>query len=493
MKIEFSGAARNVTGSKHLLHINGKKILLDCGLFQGHWKKADTANRIFPFNAKDIDAVVLSHAHIDHSGALPILIKEGFEGPIFCTHATRDLCSIMLVDSAYIQEKEAEWMKKKKKDMTAEPLYTIPDAQETLTRFRSVSYEQKFCVVPGVCVTFHDAGHVLGSASEEWEIHDNDTGQDIRFGFTGDLGRKKLPILKDPVQIENLDVLITESTYGNRFHDEIDQVEDKFANKVKECFARGGKVYIPAFAVERTQEILYVIRQLQSQNKLPEVPIFVDSPLATKATDVFHIHPECFDENLLELVNKGQDPFMDETRGLKFTKSVDESKALNDLPGPAIIISASGMCEAGRIKHHLANNIDDERNLILIVGFMAQNTLGRKLIDGESPINIFGDPHELKAEVVIFNAFSGHADQKGLVRFAAGTGSPNNIFLVHGEDESMKEFRHKLNEQQSLKESVVSIPAPGDIYELQMDKKWRKLATCNLESKQLCPHCEGDI
>lgn len=493
MKIEFSGAARNVTGSKHLLHINGKKILLDCGLFQGHWKQAEEANKEFPFDAKEIDALVLSHAHIDHSGAIPLLVKNGFEGPIFCTHATRDLCSIMLRDSAYIQERDAEWIKKKKKEPNAQPLYTVEDAEKSLTYFRSVAYEQKFCVSPGVCLTFHDAGHILGSACEEWEIHDNDTGQDIRFGFTGDLGRKHLPILKDPVQIKDLDVLISESTYGNRLHDEITDVEDKFAAKVNECFDRGGKVYIPAFAVERTQEILYVIRELQHQNKIPEIPIFVDSPLASKATDVFHIHPECFDEKLLDMVNKGQDPFMDESRGLQFTKSVDDSKALNDLPGPAIIIAASGMCEAGRIRHHLANNISDERNLILIVGFMAENTLGRKLINGDSPINIFGEPHELKAEVVIFNAFSGHADQKGLLRFAAGTGSPKNIFLVHGEDQSMMDYRHELNKQPSLKDTQVEIPTPGDTYELKPDKKWHKIAHVNPISRKTCPHCVGDI
>lgn len=492
MKIEFSGAARNVTGSKHLLHINGKKILLDCGLFQGRRKHSDKCNRMFPFDAKEIDAVVLSHAHIDHSGALPLLIKEGFEGPIYCTHATRDLCSLMLRDSAYIQEKDAAWIKAKKKDVNAEPLYTIPDAEKTLTFFRSVSYEQKFAVFPKVSLTFHDAGHVLGSASEEWDIYDENTQQTIKFGFTGDLGRKNLPILKDPVQIENLDVLITESTYGARLHNEIADVETKFADAIKACFARGGKVYIPAFAVERTQEILYVIRALQEQGRLPEIPLFVDSPLATNATEVFHIHPECFDQELLDLVHNGTDPFMDQERGLTFTRSVDQSKGLNTQPSPAIIISASGMCEAGRIRHHLVNNINDKRNLILVVGYMAQNTLGRKIVDGESPVNIFGEPHEVTAEVLIFNAFSGHADQKGLLRFANDTGA-DQLFLVHGEDDSMKTFRDELQKQPALTESKVTIPCPGEIFELKENKTWKKLNYKNAISQQLFPDRIGEI
>jgi metallo-beta-lactamase family protein len=485
MKIEFSGAARGVTGSKHLLHINGKKILLDCGLFQGRRKAAIEANLKFPFDAKEIDAVVLSHAHIDHSGALPLLVKNGFTGPIYSTHATRDLCSLMLRDSAYIQEKDAEWIKKKLKDPEAEPLYTMQDAEKTIPLFRSVAYDQRFRVVPGVYVTFHDAGHILGSAVEEWEIRDEDTGNKIRLGFTGDLGRKKLPILKDPVQLENLDILMTESTYGNRFHDEIEGVMDKFAETVNKTVERGGKIFIPAFAVERTQEILYVIRELQHKGKLPQIPIFVDSPLATNATEIFGLHPECFDKGLLDMIDRGEAPFLDQKDGLQFTHSVDESKALNDFPGSAIIISASGMCEAGRIRHHLANNIGDPRNTLLVVGFMAANTLGRRLVEKHSLVKIFGKEHEVKMETVIFNAFSGHADQKGLLRFASGVGSPKDVFVVHGEEDAMEVFRGKLAELPNLKGACIVSPLPGAVYEIGSDKKCKELAWKNPISESL--------
>ncbi len=491
MKIEFSGAARGVTGSKHLLHINGKKILLDCGLFQGRRKESIEANMKFPFEATEIDAVVLSHAHIDHSGALPILVKNGFTGPIYSTHATRDLCSIMLRDSAYIQERDAEWMKKKLKAPDAEPLYTIADAEKTLSLFRSVDYKQQIKVCHGARVTFHDAGHILGSAIEEWDIWDDETSQKVTFGFTGDLGRKNLPILKDREQLENLDVLITESTYGDRLHEEIKDVEDRFAAKIVETIERGGKIFIPAFAVERTQEILYVIREMQHAGRIPQIPIFVDSPLATGATEIFELHPECFDEKLVKMFDRGENPF-DDINGLQFTRSVEDSKALNQFPGPAIIISASGMCEAGRIRHHLANNISDEQNTILIVGFMAENTLGRKLVEHESPVNIFGEPHELKAEVIIFNAFSGHADQNGLLDFAGACGTPTQVFCVHGENTQMLTFRERLKKLKNLSQANVEAPLPGEMFELQQDKSWKKSSWRNPISQQLFPDLEVD-
>ncbi len=485
MRIEFSGAARSVTGSKHLIRVNNKNILLDCGLFQGKRKQSFEANTHFPFKASEIDVLVLSHAHIDHSGSIPILAKNGFTGPIYCTHATRDLCSVMLKDSAHIQEHDAEWIKKEKKDIHAEPLYTVEDAERCLSLFRSVDYDHPFMVAPNVKMTFHDAGHILGSALEEWEIFDEATQQKIRFGFTGDLGRKNLPILKDPSFLSHMDAFITESTYGNRFHDEIKDVEEKFATSVNAAIGRGGKVIIPAFSVERTQEILYVINDLISKGKMKKFPIFIDSPLSTAATEIFALHSECFDNELRSLLAKGEDPFCEHSDHVHFIRDTEESKALNNFPGPAMIISASGMCEAGRIRHHLVNHISDEKTLILIVGFMAENTLGRKLVDHENPVNIFGEPHQVKAEVVIFNAFSGHADQKGLLDFAGNIGTPKGVFLVHGEDDSLLALQSKLSQLENLKQATVFIPNPGDIFEMDKNKNWKKLEETNPISKKL--------
>lgn len=490
MKIEFSGAARHVTGSKHLLHLNGKQILLDCGLFQGRRKQAAKWNKLFPFDAEKIDTVVLSHAHIDHCGAIPLLIKKGFRGPIYCTHATRDLCAVMLKDSAYIQERDAQWMRESGKDPEAEPLYSVEDAEKAISFFRSVPYEYPVHVTKGAKVTFHDAGHILGSAVEEWEIHDDETHQDIRFGFTGDLGRKNLPILKDPVQLENLDFLLTESTYGDRLHDEIKEVEEKFAQSVNEARARNGKIIIPAFAMGRTQEVLYMLKKLVGEGKIEPIPIFVDSPLAKVATEVFAIHPECYDDELKELVLEGIDPFFNGD-GAQFTESVDESKALNNFPGSCVIISASGMCEFGRIRHHLANQIPDENNLVLIVGFQAENTLGRKLVEGENPVNIFGEPHEVRAAVQIYNAFSGHADQKGLLRFAGNAGDLQDVFMVHGEPDQQNALAHKMKELKNITpETGIHIPCPGEVWELGVDKRFHRTTEINETSVQFCNECE---
>ena len=474
MKIEFFGAALGVTGSKHLLHINGKKILLDCGLFQGRRKESIEKNMTFPFDPAEIDMMVLSHAHIDHSGAIPALVKNGFEGPIYCTHATRDLCAIMLKDSAYIQEKDTEWIRKKLKDPDAEPLYTIEDAERAITQFRSVSYGQKVPITSGVSMRFYDAGHILGSAVEEWDIHDEETGQKIRLGFTGDLGRHDLPILHDPTQLENLDILITESTYGNRLHDEIESVEDHLAKKINETVKRGGKILIPAFAVERTQEILYVLRELIIAKKIPPIPTFIDSPLATHATEIFRIHPECFDKELGAMIKHGKDPFSEE-HNVQFTRSVDESKALNNFPGSCIIISASGMCEAGRIRHHLINQITDPRNLIMIVGFMAENTLGRSLVEGVNPVNIFGDPYPLNAEVVIYNAFSGHADQHDLLNFVRHCGNPKTVFCVHGEEEQIRVYREEILKLPNCKNTEVFVPQFTNRFELDKEGRFQQV------------------
>ena len=475
MKLEFFGAARNVTGSKHLLHVNGKKVLLDCGLFQGRRREAIEANLHFPFDPAELDCVVLSHAHIDHSGALPLLVKKGFTGKIYCTKVTKDLCEIMLRDSAYIQEKDADWLRKKLKNPDAEPLYTIPDAEKTLTLFHPIEYDEMFSPIENVKVKFHDAGHILGAAVEEWIIEDKDIGKTVRLGFTGDLGRNHLPILKDPVQLEDLDLLITESTYGSRLHDEIANVEDKLGTELSEAIARGGKIAIPSFAVGRTQEVLFIIRKLVHEKKIPPVPIFVDSPLAIKATEVFDKHPECYDTALLEMIDRGENPFSANQHGVQFTASVDESKAINHFPGPAIIISASGMCEAGRIRHHLINTLTDEKNLLLVVGFMAQNTLGRKLVEGENPVNIFGEPYEVNAEVKIYNAFSAHADQHELLEFAQHIGKAKSVFLVHGEDDALLTYQEELRKLDNLRAADIHIPTPGDVFEITNTKTWKKV------------------
>jgi metallo-beta-lactamase family protein len=479
MQLEFVGAAQTVTGSKHLLRVNGKTFLLDCGMFQGRRKESDEANRFFPLKVEEIDALILSHAHIDHAGLIPLLVKKGFTGPIYCTHATRDLCSIMLQDSARIQTHDAEHLSKKV-GKALEPLYTEEDARNAIMQFRSVGYDQKIPLTPGVFMTFHDAGHILWSALEEWEIDDRETGEHIRFCFTGDLGRKHLPILREPTQLKDIDILITESTYGNRFHDELEAVEEKLTQVINDTVNRGGKIFIPAFAVERTQEILYVLRLLMHQGKIMKLPIYVDSPLATSATDIFKIHPECFDEEILNATDEGLFPFL-EGEGVRFTRSVEESKGLDRINYPAIIIAASGMVEYGRIVHHVANNIEDEKNLLLCIGYMAENTLGRKLLEGATEVNIFEETKQVKMQIAVFNAFSGHADRKGLLEFAANCGTPKQIFLVHGEKEGMDALESGMKELPNLKDTTITAPAPGDIYDVVAGKLCKKSTERNME------------
>lgn len=479
MQFEFVGAAQTVTGSKHILRVNGKTFLLDCGMFQGHRKESDDANRFLPIKTDEIDAVILSHAHIDHAGLLPLLVKHGYTGPIYCTHATRDLCSIMLQDSARIQTHDAEHMSERHGKLI-EPLYTEEDAKTAMMQFRSVGYEQKIPLHTGVFMTFHDAGHILGSALEEWEIDDKDTGEHIRFCFTGDLGRKHLPILREPTQMKDIDILITESTYGNRFHDELDKVEDRLMKVINDTVDRGGKIFIPAFAVERTQEILYVLRLLMHQGKIMKLPIYVDSPLASGATDIFKIHPECFDAEILNAGAEGLFPFL-EGEGVRFTRSVEESKGLDRINYPAIIIAASGMVEYGRIVHHVANNIEDEKNLLLAIGYMAENTLGRKLLEGAKEVTIFDEVKQVKMQIEVFNAFSGHADRKGLLEFAENVGTPQQIFLVHGEKEGMDALTSGMKELSNLKDTTITAPAPGDIYDVVHGKLCKKSPERNMQ------------
>ena len=381
MKIHFIGAAQTVTGSMHLIESNGKKFLLDCGLFQGKRKIAFEINRTFEdFNPAEIDFVILSHAHIDHSGNLPSLVKKGFSGNIYSTFATRDLSNIMLRDSGHIQEKDVEWVNKKRRKQNKtpfEPLYTVDDAEKTMEHFVGINYHQEYILAEGIKLTFFDAGHILGSAITFLQIDEN--GKIITLGFTGDLGRPNLPILKDPEKIPDVDYLLSESTYGGRFHDNPTGTEEKLAAIIKKACTNKSKIIIPAFSVGRTQELVFALHNIFERNDAPRIPIFVDSPLSVNATEVFKIHPECFDKETVAYLLKHQDPFG--FNKLKYISNVEESKKLNDVPGPHIIISSSGMAEAGRILHHLANNIDNPNNIILIVGYSAENTLGRKLAE----------------------------------------------------------------------------------------------------------------
>jgi metallo-beta-lactamase family protein len=461
MNIQFIGAARTVTGSMHLISVNGTKILLDCGLFQGKRSEAYERNRKFPFEPSKIDAVILSHAHIDHAGNLPNLVKNGFTGPIYATEATRDLCNIMLYDSAYIQQRDIEYVNKKhqkKNEPLVQPMYDIVDVTTAMSQFVSISYQKKIQVVSGIGATFLDAGHILGSAVTLLEIEEK--GNRKTIGFTGDLGRKNAPIIKDPQPIGSVDVLISESTYGGKLHDPIDGMKDSLCQIIKRTAERGGKVIVPSFSVGRTQEIVYLLSELFDEGRLPVIPIYVDSPLAVNATDIFRSHTECFDEETLAHIHANEDPFGFDR--LIYVRSVDESKKLNSLKSSCVIISASGMCEGGRIVHHLANNIENPKNTILIIGFQAEHTLGRRLVEKQPEINIFGEIHKLNAEVVVLNSFSAHAGQDELVQYitAADQGQLKKVFLVHGEIAQIEKFSAKLKEVGMKKD--ICIPVPGE-------------------------------
>ncbi len=471
MKIKFAGAAGEVTGSKHLISFNGQKILLDCGLFQGNRKEADEKNRNLVFDPKELDAVVLSHAHMDHSGDLPLLYKNGYSGPIYCTHATRDLCNYMLLDSAYIQEREIEWMKKKKKYRDGklplpEPLYTTEDAQETLKYLHAVNYEQSFVLGDGIVASFYEAGHILGSAMIHMILYDKATKKHVKLCFTGDLGRRGLPILRDPAPIPECDILITETTYGNRLHAALQTIDEDLAAVVNEVAEKGGRLIIPSFALERAQEVVYHLHLLKQKNMIPSIPVYVDSPLAGNLTEVFRSHPECFDKQTCdEFINNGTNPFG--FSDLTYTRSVEESKSLNEKKGPMVIISASGMCEHGRILHHLKNNLEDPKNVVLIVGYQAANTLGRKLVDGQKEVNIFGDPYKVNAGVYVMDAFSGHADRSDLLDYINATKGVKQIFLVHGEETQLHAFAGALAENGM---DNVHIPDYGEEVEIDISK-----------------------
>lgn len=446
MKIRFHGAAQTVTGSQHLLEVNGSRILLDCGLFQGRRSETYERNRNHPFDPVKIDAVILSHAHIDHSGNLPHLVKHNFHGPIFATKATADLADIMLRDSGHIQESDAKFVNKKRAksgEPPIEPLYTIEDAEQVASHFRPMAYDQAFEAAPGVIARFVEAGHILGSAAVSLEIEEN--GRKTRLWFSGDIGRRKLPLLRDPELPSDVDYLLMESTYGDKPHRDPDAAFIEFRDVVKKTVERRGKIIIPSFAVGRTQELVYFLNQMINDGFIDRIPVFVDSPLAVNATEIFEKHPECFDKETHDFIRTHRHPAL-EFKGLTYTQSVEESKALNERKDPMIIISASGMAEAGRILHHLRNNIENPRNTVLIVGWQAPYTLGRRLADREKRIKIFGEAFTRRAEVVTIGGLSAHAGQNLLVEYAMSVKDQvKKVFLVHGEEKSASALREELN------------------------------------------------
>lgn len=446
MKLKFCGAAGTTTGSQHLLEVNGRKILLDCGLYQGRRHEAYDINCCFPhFDPADVDTVILSHAHIDHSGNLPNLCRKGFEGNIYSTHATRDLCQIMLRDSAKIQAGDINWLNKHRKRKglpLAEPLYSEQDAEQSLRRFVTLGYDRPIHLGDGISLTFVDAGHILGSAQVVLDIKtDNQPAK--RLLFSGDVGRGGNEVLRDPAVVDDVDFLLMESTYGGREHVAPPGVGDEFARLLEEAIHRGGKILIPAFAVERTQQLLIVLNELFAAGTIPELPVFVDSPLAVNATEIYRLHPDAFNEDVYQTLFEKRNPFGFDN--LKLIRAVKDSMALNDLEGPAIIISASGMCEAGRILHHLKNNIGNPRTTILFVGYCAANTLGRRIVDGEKEVPILGERHKVNAHIESIDSFSGHAGHTELLEYFDRIGGrKERVWLVHGEHDRAEVLRHAL-------------------------------------------------
>jgi metallo-beta-lactamase family protein len=468
MKLKFCGAAQTVTGSCHLLTLdNGFTLLLDCGMYQGHEDELDDFNTQWLFDPSKIDLLVVSHAHIDHIGRIPKLVKDGFKGNIVCTAATRDLASIMLLDSASIQEKDAQWANeknlKKKNNVRVEPLYVAEDAKICMQQFISYPYSKWFNIAPGVDVYFADAGHILGSASVTLKITRED-GSFTFFGFTGDIGRWNRPIIKDPELMPEVDYLISESTYGGEFHEELPGDIHQLLQIIHEtCVINRGKVIIPAFSVGRTQEIVYMLDHLESKGKIPHIPVYVDSPLAVNATDIFTLHHECFDSEIQNYMSTNDNPFG--FNGLTYIRKVEDSKALNEKKGPAIIISASGMANAGRIRHHIFNSIEDADNTILIVGYCAEGTLGAQLREFPITIKLFGKELRVRANIKIIDGLSGHADQSELLKFMSNQ-DPNRIkklFLVHGEFERQKKYKQAL---EKMGFSKIHIPELGNEYSL---------------------------
>ncbi len=460
MKIKFLGGVHEVTGSTHLLVTDKSVVMRDCGLFQGRRKEAREKNRTVLDGVEKLDTVVLSHAHIDHSGNLPALAKYGYDGPIHTTHATADLCSHMLRDSAHIQELDVTYLNKKlarKNEPLVEPLYTIEDTENVLKLFQGHNYHEPLQLTDDISVTALDAGHVLGAALHIFDVKDN--GVVKRIGYALDLGRKNLPILEDVEQLDDIDALVIESTYGNRLHTDIRETEDIFADVINRTYKRGGKIIIPSFALERSQEVLYTLEKLIGEQRIPCVPVFLDSPLAIKVTGVFKNHAKLFDRETREILESGGDFLGSEL--ITCTQSTDESKAINEDRRPMIIVSASGMCEAGRILHHLKNNVENPKNTVLIVGYQAQHTLGRRIVEKEEEIKIFGEMYKLNAEVVTMNTFSGHADMNDLLRFVDNVGARCKTFMfVHGEEDALGNFANMVKYRRPT--ARVEIPERGE-------------------------------
>ena len=466
LTVTFHGAAQTVTGSMHEVEAGGKRYLLDCGMYQGRRKEADRLNRNLAVDPTSVDAVILSHAHIDHSGNLPGLVRNGFNGPIYTTPPTIDLCNYMLLDTAHILEKDAEFLNKRRnhrrrEEAPVEPLFTTEDAQHTLPLFQPVPYYERKGLSDGLEYKCYDAGHILGSSFVV--LHHYDDGKETRLMFSGDVGRPNLPIIRDPDPPRPAEYLILESTYGGKFHKSLGHVEDKLATVVNRTARRGGRIIVPAFAVGRTQQLVLLLHQLANQGRIPSIPIFVDSPLAVNVTSVFRKHPECFDEQTRAYLDNHEDPFG--FKRLQYIRDVEESKKLNDLHGPFVVISASGMAEQGRILHHLRNNIEDPRNTVLITGFQAENTLGRKLVEKCREVRIFGEPVTVRAEIASLDELSGHADQGELIAWLKpAVPHLRKVFLVHGERQQSEMLAKLLRSEYGLD---VVVPAPGEHFTLQ--------------------------
>ncbi len=466
VSIKFCGGAGTVTGSTHLITTPKSKVLLDCGLFQGRRDEYYEINSHFSFNPHNIDACVLSHAHIDHCGNIPTLIKKGYRSSVYCTPATRDLCQYMLMDSGYVQEEDIKYVNKinKRRGLPArEPLYTKKEARRALKYLRTVDYHKEFSLTKDAALTFYEAGHILGSAVSVIDIKTKRAA--LRIAYAVDLGRVDMPLLRNPEIPKGVDYLIIESTYGKRLHDDIKDADVKLADTITRTIKRGGKIIIPSFALERTQLIVFFISELMRKKKIKKIPIFVDGPLAVNVTEVFRDNAQYFDKETARAFLDKEDPLGYDN--ITYVKDVTASKKLNSITGPVILISASGMCENGRILHHLKNNIENPKNTIIVIGFMAKDTLGKRIVEKKSTVRIFGRIYELKAEVVVVNAFSSHADRNGLLQYARGCmGKLKKVFLVHGEMEQLEALRDSMRNKLNINPVI---PAKNDIAYLKAE------------------------